>query len=277
MGSRLRFVKGHGTHNDFIVVPDLDGSLELTESAVRELCDRRGGIGADGVLRVVPTAAVAADMSNDAKWFMDYRNADGSVAEMCGNGIRVFARYLVTHGLAAAGCIPIATRAGLRQVVVDGEVVTVDMGPVEVRDVEGVTVAVDGRTFDGVSASVGNPHVVVVVEDPAEVGDLRVPPAVEPRDAFPDGTNVEFVAQRGPHAIAMRVHERGVGETHSCGTGACAAVAATANRLGERPPVVYSVNVPGGDLTVELRADGHALLTGDAVLVAEGEVLLEAK
>src|SRR3954454_12627280 len=111
----MRFVKGHGTENDFVIVPDPDGSLDLTPSLVAALCDRRAGIGADGVLRVVRSKALGRD-DLGAEWFMDYRNADGSIAEMCGNGTRVFARYLVDAGLVVPGDLPVATRAGVRAV-----------------------------------------------------------------------------------------------------------------------------------------------------------------
>src|SRR5919108_2575815 len=135
----MRFVKGHGTENDFVILPDPGGSLDLTPAMVARLCDRRAGIGADGVLRVVRTKAVlpgdgeALPGDGEAEWFMDYRNADGSVAEMCGNGIRVFARYLVRHGLAAGPEFTVATRSGPRLVRMRaGGGVTADMGSVAV-------------------------------------------------------------------------------------------------------------------------------------------------
>ncbi len=251
----VRFVKGHGTENDFVILPDPDGSLELTPELVQRLCARRTGIGGDGVLRVVPTTRVPEAAGQDATWFMDYRNADGSVAEMCGNGVRVYARYLVTEGLAQPGALRLATRGGTKEVVVDGDAITVDMG---------AAVVGDGLTIDGMPATfvdMGNPHAVVHVASVEELGELH-PERVD--------LNVEYVEDVGPGHLQMRVHERGVGETRSCGTGACAAVVATVLRHGEPRGSAYTVDVPGGRLVVTWQEDGHVLLTGPAVLVAEG-------
>ena len=231
----------------------------------RALCDRRAGIGADGVLRVERRAGEPA-------FFMDYRNADGSVAQMCGNGIRVFGRYLVDAGLAEPGPLRIGTRAGVRvlDVPAAGDV-TVDMGaPVALE----AAPAVDGRPSTAVS--MGNPHVVVELPDPAalDVLDLTEAPSVRP--ALPEGQNVEFVVRRGPRHLAMRVHERGVGETRSCGTGVCAAVvAAIARSDGAGLDEPWRVDVPGGRLAVTWTSAGPVLLSGPAVLVAHGEVETE--
>ena len=261
MTAGLHFLKGHGTENDFVVLPDLDGQLALTPELVRRLCDRRAGLGADGVLRVVPTSLEpdAAPWAGQAQWFMDYRNADGSVAEMCGNGVRVYARYLVRAGLVDAGHLRLATRGGVKEVDVPAGtgLVSVDMGPAVV----GEPVDVDGTPATFVD--MGNPHAVLPVPSVAELGELRTSRL---------DLNVEYVEDLGPTAIAMRVHERGVGETRSCGTGACAAVVATALRTGTPRGTAYDVTVPGGDLTVTWRQDGHVVLTGPAVLLAEGTV-----
>ncbi|MGZ4626222.1 MAG: diaminopimelate epimerase [Kineosporiaceae bacterium] len=269
----LRFVKGHGTENDFVLLPDPERAIDLTPRLVAALCDRRAGIGGDGVLRVVLAATdpEGAPMSDEARWFMDYRNADGSAVEMCGNGIRVFARYLVDAGLAPPGEVAIATRDGVKRVRLGatGDV-TVDMGPARFPGPDGIKVTADGRSWPATSVDMGNPHAVAFVDDLADAGPLRGAPAVDP--AFPHGVNVEFVVGRGDHHIAMRVHERGVGETRSCGTGACAAMVAAARRAGETGPASYVVDVPGGRLTVTERADGHLELTGPAVLVGEGEL-----
>ena len=256
----MRYVKGHGTENDFVVLPDPDGRLQLTDEVVRRLCDRRAGLGADGVLRVVPAALVedGAPFADEARWFMDYRNADGSVAEMCGNGVRVYARYLVDSGLSRPGRLRLATRGGIKEVDVehDGDVV-VDMGPAVI----GEDVLVDGAT--AVFVDMGNPHAVLPVSSVEALGVL---------DPDRKDLNVEYVEDLGPTAIRMRVHERGVGETRSCGTGACAAVVATSLRTGAGRDVPFTVDVPGGRLTVTWRADGHVLLAGPAVLVASGEI-----
>jgi diaminopimelate epimerase len=266
----LHFVKGHGTENDFVVLPDLDDELDLTPELVAAVCDRRAGIGADGVLRVVRAAP-----GTDARWFMDYRNADGSIAQMCGNGIRVFARYLVDHLLEPAGEFVVATRGGLR-VVRLGETgdVTVEMGRHTLPETGPLTVRVGAREWPALAVTMPNPHAVAFVSDLADAGDLLAPPRVTPPEAFPEGVNVEFVVARGPRHVAMRVHERGVGETRSCGTGACAVMVAAARRDGLARPVAYTVDVPGGRLEIAEDADGSVSMTGPAVLVAEGELLL---
>lgn len=266
----VEFVKGHGTENDFVVLPDPDGVLELTEERVRALCDRRRGLGADGVLRVTRTASVpdAPTDVNPDSWFMDYRNADGSIAEMCGNGLRLFARYLVVAGLAGQGELVVGTRTGERPVEVhdDGNV-TVDMGPAKVFGNSAATVG--GQAFDGVAVDVGNPHLVCLVDQPVADLDLTVPPGFDPV-LYPRGVNVEFVNAVGAGMLRMRVHERGVGETRSCGTGTVAAVAAVLH-LGNQSSGECIVDVPGG--RVGVRVDEHtSALTGPAVLVAKGEL-----
>ena len=279
----IPFTKGHGTENDFVVVPDPDDALELTPEAVARICARRAGVGADGVLRVVRSAAHAegAAMAGEAEWFMDYRNADGSVAEMCGNGVRVFAAYLRERGWAGDGDVAIATRGGVKiaRFEPDGQV-TVDMGewsshaPGEVAppfDGEPVVTVAD-RSWPAVRLFLPNPHAVVFVDDLAEAGDLLEPPAVTPLLAYPQGVNVEFVVDAGERHVALRVHERGSGETRSCGTGACAAAVAAARRAVDEVPSRWTVDVPGGRVHVTLREDGHVELTGPAVLLADGEL-----
>jgi diaminopimelate epimerase len=210
---------------------------------------------------------------------MDYRNADGSLAEMCGNGIRVFARYLARHRLVAAPEFTVATRSGPRRVRLNatGDV-TADMGAVAVLGPGRAVVA--GQAYSGLRVSVGNPHLACLVEDPLAAFDLSRPPGLDPRQ-FPEGGNVELVRVTGARSVAMRVHERGSGETRSCGTGAvaaAAAAAATANGHGGNGQAeegqagdTWEVTVPGGTLGVTLDA-GRAWLTGPAVIVAEGEL-----
>ena len=270
-----------------MILPDPRGERDLTPAATARLCDRRAGIGADGVLRVVRTAALPGPPpaapaetgsaragptpTGPAEWFMDYRNADGSIAEMCGNGLRVFARYLLEHGLAAGPSFAVATRSGIRQVRAepDGQI-SVDMGPATVLG-PGQAV-VGGVIRDGLRVSVGNPHLACLVDDALDKFDLAVPPGLEPAD-FPDGGNVELVRRTGPDAVSMRVHERGSGETRSCGTGAVAAAAAAAAHFSatKTVPRQWHVTVPGGELLVTLDA-GTSWLTGPAVIVAEGEL-----
>jgi len=269
----MRFVKGHGTENDFVIIPDPDNHLDLPPALVAALCDRRAGIGGDGVLRVVPAKLCpeVADQAGEADWFMDYRNADGSIAEMCGNGMRVFARYLVEAGLAVAGEFGVATRAGVRRVRLDADhagPVTVDMGPP--RILGGGSATVSGRSYDGLRVDMGNPHLACVISDPVAGLDLTRPPTFDVA-VFPGGVNVELLNPLGDHHCRMRVYERGSGETRSCGTGAVACAVAMAQAAGETTGS-WTVEVPGG--TVEVTLDGRTShLTGPAVLVAEGDTL----
>jgi diaminopimelate epimerase len=266
------YVKGHGTENDFVLVPDANGRNELTAGQVALLCDRRSGIGGDGVIRVVRTdatddpAAVAA--RGEAMWFMDYRNADGSLSEMCGNGIRVLGHFLATHAdVDPRNPLPIATRAGIKTLTFERDQITVDMGAPQVLG--DTTVTVGERSFEARNVSMGNPHAVVFVDDLAEAGSLLEAPGHD-ESTYPDGVNVEFVVRRGEHHLAMRVHERGSGETRSCGTGACAAMVAAA--LADEAPrgTSYAVDLPGGTLHIVWTEDDRILMTGPAVLTAEG-------
>ncbi|AXI81596.1 diaminopimelate epimerase [Peterkaempfera bronchialis] len=282
----LPFLKGHGTENDFVIVPDPDGLLDIGPGAVARLCDRRAGIGGDGLLHVVRSAAhpESAALAGEAEWFMDYRNADGSIAEMCGNGVRVFARYLVHAGYAEPGDLPVATRAGVRRVHIakdgpDGRPggITVDMGRAVLPGPDGIEVAVGPRRWPARNVNMGNPHAVAFVADLDHAGDLLSAPSVAPAGVYPDGVNVEFVVDRGPAHVAMRVHERGSGETRSCGTGACAVAVAAARRDGADPavtgrPAEYTVDLPGGRLLITEHPDGRVEMTGPAVIVAEGVI-----
>jgi diaminopimelate epimerase len=272
----MRVLKGHGTENDFVVVPDLDGDLDLTAGLVRALCDRHAGIGADGVLRIVrcENDPDAKDMISDASYFMDYNNADGSVAEMCGNGIRVVMRYLQAVGLVGLHAA-VATRGGVKRVWVSGDGnVTVEIGPPRIlADRPVVTAAPLPGPTPATVVEMPNPHVVVDVADLETLAalDLTRPPVVEP--ARPAGQNVEFVVRAAQRHLVMRVHERGVGETRSCGTGICAVVAAAATAAATPADgVPWRVDVPGGTCEVTWRADGEILLSGPAVLVAEIEL-----
>ncbi|MFH9659046.1 diaminopimelate epimerase [Streptomyces sp. NPDC017248] len=277
MSTRIAFLKGHGTENDFVILPDPDNALDLSPAAVAALCDRRAGLGGDGVLHVVRSAAhpEARAMAGEAEWFMDYRNGDGSVAEMCGNGVRVFARYLQHAGQLAEGDHAIATRGGVKTVHLakNGDV-TVGMGRARLPEGD-VTVSVGEHSWPARNVNMGNPHAVAFVDDLAQAGDLHSAPPVSPAAAYPDGVNVEFVVDRGPRHVALRVHERGSGETRSCGTGACAVAVAAARRDGADPavtgtPATYTVDVPGGRLVITERPDGEIEMTGPAVIVAEG-------
>ena len=277
MSETFPFLKGHGTENDFVLLPDPDGSVHgpLTPGLVAALCDRRAGIGADGVMRVIrceaydDPAAVAA--RGDAEWFMDYRNSDGSLSEMCGNGVRVFARHLADHlGVDPGRPLAVGTRAGTRLLHFEGDgQITVDMGaPALLAETK---VAVAGHSWPASHVSMGNPHAVAFVDSLQDPGPLLEAPSHDPHD-FPEGVNVEFVVRRGPRHVAMRVFERGSGETRSCGTGACAVMVAAATADGAGRGTSYRVDVPGGELRVTWTDDDRVLLTGPAVIVARGEI-----
>jgi diaminopimelate epimerase len=273
---RWSFAKGHGTENDFVLLLDREGVLALGDPEVRFLCNRHAGIGGDGLLRAV-LARNARDWNDQSAdpdlWFMDYRNSDGSVAEMCGNGLRVFARFLLDEGLASGPEFGVATRVGLRQVrVLDDGRLRVAIGPARLMDLDVTVTTSDHRSYRAVSVDVGNPHAVSFVEDLAAV-PLDHEPSWTPVEAFPAGVNREFVSLRGDRSLAMRVFERGSGETRSCGTGTVAVAAAAAARDGGlgRLPAMYRVDTPGGEVEVELRLE-ESYLTGPAVIVAHGEV-----
>jgi diaminopimelate epimerase len=276
------FLKGHGTENDFVLIPDPEGELlgAVDPALAAAVCDRRAGIGGDGLIRVVRCSAVDDPAAQNAatqgvEWFMDHRNRDGSVAEMCGNGARVFARYLDEAGLVDSSApVLIGTRAGIKQLTYEaGGSITVDMG---VPDIRGdVKITVGERTWPATHIDMGNPHAVVAVGDLSEAGVLLEQPGYD-EGAYPQGVNVEFVARIAPGRVAMRVFERGSGETRSCGTGACAAAVATAasslasHAKAPDATTTYRVDVPGGELAVTWRPDGHVQLTGPAVIVAVG-------
>ncbi len=293
----LRFAKGHGTGNDFVLVADPDGERDISPDQVALLCDRHRGIGGDGLIRAVrtvhvPEGAALLGQHPEAEWFMDYRNGDGSLSEMCGNGVRVFVHFLIDQGLAvlAAGeALTIGTRGGVKVVARTEHGYRVDMGPWEfifppqARE-RGMDSLVEAAGLDvarpALSVSMGNPHTVVALADLAELDgtNLTAAPSVTP--VPPYGTNVEFAVPAEPLVtddvgnITMRVHERGVGETLSCGTGACAAAAATRFWAGAGAPDVWAVAVPGGTVGVRFfpGPDGreHVELSGPAVIVADG-------
>ena len=278
------FAKGHGTQNDFVVLPDLDATLTLTPTAVAALCDRRRGLGADGVLRVTTAGAALAagvldrlpDGVRADDWYMDYRNADGSTAQMCGNGVRVFAHYLRASGLESRDEFVVGSLAGPRPVVLHrvdetNADISVDMGKTNLLG-PGQAV-VGGRVFSGVAIDVGNPHLACV--DPAlTVAGLAALDVAAPVDfdqaQFPDGVNVEVLTAPADGAVSMRVHERGVGETRSCGTGTVAAAVAALADTGAGTGTL-TVRVPGGEVIVTI-TDATSYLRGPSVLVARGEI-----
>jgi diaminopimelate epimerase len=268
------FAKGQGTANDFVIVKDRHAMLNPTAADVRYLCDRRLGIGGDGLLRAVKAVHVPESTASPDLWFMDYRNADGSIAELCGNGARVFVRYLLEENLVSGSVVDIATRAGLVQAVIErsGDI-TVGLGrPTRRPDV--VPVVAAGREWWGHRVDVGNPHCVIRLGADAVLDDLDLTetPLLAPAD-FPEGGNVEFVDPLAATDIRLRVWERGVGETRSCGTGVVAAAFDHLADIGDGTGACQ-VAVPGGSLAVGIGRDGQAFLTGPAVIVARGEVVL---
>lgn len=293
----LNYAKGHGTGNDFVLIADPDDLHDLTQSQVAAICDRNRGIGGDGLIRAVPSDTLPEGREilagqPLARWFMDYRNADGSLSEMCGNGVRVFVHFLVSEKLVElplGGELFIGTRGGLKSVKRVPEGYAVDMGPWEFIFPETATrggldsvVQTDGLAGPrgAVSVSMGNPHTVLAVATSGELAGLKLfaTPVVDPLP--PLGTNVEYVLpaepliKNGRGSLSMRVHERGVGETLSCGTGACAAAVATRHWAGTPEVTSWDVAVPGGDLRIEFMAGAtgreHVVLSGPAVLVGRG-------
>lgn len=275
--NELRFAKYHGTGNDFVMLEDLDDRRPLTGDLVARICDRRTGVGADGVIRVMGSSA--------ADFFMDYRNADGSLAEMCGNGIRCVGKLVYDRGLTGKTDLDVDTRDGVKHLHLDVRddvvaEVTVGMGPPAFRlgsipmtgpaDETFLTESFDlgdGRTVKASALSMGNPHLVLFVEeDPGREPVDLLGPALERDPRFPEGANVEFVHLEGDELVA-RVWERGSGETMACGTGACA-VAVAANEAG-LVSARSTVRFPGGRLRVD-RGDDDVLLTGPAVHVFDG-------
>jgi diaminopimelate epimerase len=282
------FAKGHGTQNDFVLLPDPDAKLTLTPAAVSALCDRRRGLGADGVLRVSTAGAVLAagvldrvpDGVTADDWYMDYRNADGSTAQMCGNGVRVFAHYLRASGLESRDEFVVGSLAGPRPVVLHrvdatNADVSVDMGKTNTLGSGGKAfeAIVGGRTFSGLAVDVGNPHLACV--DPTltvtalAALDVAAPVTFD-KAQFPDGVNVEVLTAPADGAVNMRVHERGVGETRSCGTGTVAAAVAALSYAGAASGTL-TVRIPGGDVVVTI-TEATSYLRGPSVLVARGEL-----
>jgi diaminopimelate epimerase len=288
----IQFTKGQGTGNDFVLYSDPEGRLPLSATQIAEICDRHFGIGADGVIRAVrsanlPEGASALAEDEAAEWFMDYYNADGSPAEMCGNGIRVYVRYLLETGLTElpdGDTLAIGTRSGVRDVQRNLTGFQVDLGHWDLAGGEPLVRAKELPVArPGLGIDMGNPHVVVAVADEAELNaaDLSYIPHIEPSPE--NGANVEFVVPQEPLVkdgvgrIRMRVHERGSGETLSCGTGAAAAALAVRYWAGDGAPNQWRVDVPGGTVGVRMFAteDGeHVALSGPAELVFTGTLEL---
>ncbi|GAA1846024.1 diaminopimelate epimerase [Brevibacterium marinum] len=313
------FIKGHGTQNDFVLLADDDGDLEIHPETVALLADRRAGLGGDGVIRIVRSAKSGIPGADEqaeagAEWFMDYYNHDGSLSEMCGNGVRVFAHVLATTGRVPTDAkeIRVGTRDGVKTVntvlnpalgTQTGDATsgrrrqtpgsaedawyTIDMGDWSLDDGDDVIVSTSGIEVPrpGMRVDTGNPHTVVALAEGTELdgAELREAPVLDP--VPPQGSNVEYIVMEparsdvagGEGALRMRVFERGVGETRSCGTGACAAAIAAHHWAGRASPLQWRVDVPGGQLRVGITPNeegtrGSVTLSGPAVLVAEGTI-----
>lgn len=282
----IQFTKGQGTGNDFVLVLDEVGQMQFSQEEVRAICDRHFGVGADGFILVRPTqGSEVADLlaeEPEARWFMDYRNADGSKAEMCGNGIRVFARYLLDNKLASlsdGSTLPVATRDGIKDLTATVSGFAVDLGSFSLSEDE-VLVRTSGLRVarPGLSVSLGNPHVVVALANLAELEnlDLGKQPELEPEP--PQGANVEFVVldepliSEGVAGLTMRVFERGVGETLSCGTGVAAAALAIRHWAGGEQNH-WRVRVPGGEVAVRMyptEEGEHVAISGPAEISFTG-------
>jgi len=285
----IAFTKGHGTGNDFVLVLDAEGELSLSSKQIAKICDRRFGIGADGFIRVVkssklPEGQEILAVEPTAIWFMDYYNSDGSAAEMCGNGIRVFARYLLDRGLAkieGGSTLAVGTRSGVKDLTQGSNGFAVDLGRWKLTNeftvvAKGIEVARPGQGIE-----IGNPHIVVALSSDAELKQLKLfeAPIVEPAPV--NGANVEFVVPNEPMIkdgvgyFSFRVHERGVGETLSCGTGIAAAALATRFWAGASAPNQWQVQALGGVVAVRMFAteDGeHVSISGPAELTFDGEI-----
>ncbi|WP_166985095.1 diaminopimelate epimerase [Canibacter zhoujuaniae] len=293
MSITLQFAKAHGTGNDFVLYTDADGANQLSPEQIAFLCDRRFGVGGDGLIRAVrtrnlPEAKELAAAHPEAEWFMDYYNADGSTAQMCGNGVRAYVHYLLTEGLIdpeRRETIAIGTRAGVKDVLVGRGGYSVDLGRWRLDGSAEVTTQCETVARPTLGINLGNPHAVAAVPDKNVLNslDLTKAPALNPAPA--EGANVEFVApdeqliKDGVGQISMRVFERGVGETLSCGTGAVAAALAFRQWGGSEMPNNWRVGVPGGVLAVRMfptEEGEHVSLSGPAEIVYRGEITLPA-
>lgn len=259
MNSKLQYTKGNGTKNDFVIIEDFSENIEISPKQIQLICNRKTGIGADGILKVV---------KKDNSYFMDYRNSDGTLAEMCGNGARVFALYLITKKLVNTNNFSILTRAGNIEINYKNEnEISVSMDKAVLRKNK-VNITNNNRVYEGIGVDAPNPHAVVFVDDLTEIGELNTSPSILPLEEFINGANVEFVKKFSDGHAAMRVFERGSGETLSCGTGACA-VAAVLKELSTSKIQKFQIDVQGGTLFIEFVND-KMIMTGPAVIEKSG-------
>jgi len=275
----MKFEKWHGIGNDFVMVADLRDEITLEAEQVKGICDRRFGVGADGVIRVAPG-------SDGADLLMDYVNSDGSLGEMCGNGIRCLALFARERGLTDKDELAVSTRAGLKTVTIIGDGrVRVDMGapifepsavPIdwEGPDALHAKLELESEVVEAAVLSMGNPHAVLFVDEPASAPVTTLGPVIERLDVFPSGTNVEWARVDSRDHVTMTVWERGSGQTLACGTGACAV--AVASKLVADAGDRVTVSLPGGDLEIEwagsLEEEAPVFMTGPAQRSFTGEL-----
>ena len=274
----MRFQKWHGIGNDFVMVADPHNQVSLEPEQVKRICDRRFGVGADGVIRVT--------FDTDVDLVMDYRNSDGTLGEMCGNGIRCLALFAKEEGLVHKDELRVKTGAGIKTVTILGDGrVRVDMGapifePAKVPvkwdgpDALHTKLEIEPEVIEATVLSIGNPHAVLFVDDPVSAPVTSLGPVIEKLDVFPNGANVEWARVDSPDHVTMTVWERGSGRTLACGTGACAV--AVAARLVRDADEKITVSLPGGDLEVEwsgsLDDEQAIFMTGPAEKSFDGEL-----
>jgi len=274
----------HGALNDFVVFHDFDETINLSSAQVRLICHRRAGVGADGIIII--------RKSSVADFFMDYVNADGSLAEMCGNGIRCLAKYVYDNGFTTKTVLPVETRAGVKTLELfpdsNGKIlrVRVDMGKpifdpeqipanihIDNTPIIDYPVDADGRIFPAVILSMGNPHCVIITDEDLDSLVRGFGPLIEKHPLFPAKSNVEFIRIVDRGRIVMRVWERGSGETPACGTGACAAMVAAA--LKGRVGASALVKLPGGSLEIEWKGVTYpVVMTGEAIIAYNGTITI---
>jgi diaminopimelate epimerase len=278
----MQFSKWHGQGNDFVIVNGFQEKLNDYRQAAIAVCDRHFGIGADGLVILLPAATADADFK------IRIFNSDGSEAEMCGNATRCIARYVYENGLTEKTSLTLETLAGYikPEIVFEaGQIKTicVDMGEPRLQrseipmagpdDLQAVNIPLEaaGGTYGITCVSMGNPHCVIFVDDITAVDLSAIGPGIETHSLFPRKTNVEFVQVLSSDKVRMRVWERGAGVTLACGTGASATLVASV--LNGKTDRAITVNLDGGDLFVEWRDDNHIYMSGPAIEVFRGSYL----
>lgn len=259
----IEFYKYHGAGNDFIMIDNLSGNFSVRGEEVKLLCDRHFGIGADGLILL--------ESSNQADCFMNYYNADGTKAEMCGNGLRCAAKFFLEQSKVDLKELSIDTRSGIKKVISNADdTLSVNMGtPVfSHKDFPDTSLVLEGITFNFVS--MGNPHAVGFVKNVSEINISAIGPKIEQDPHFPNKINVELVEKVSDENFKVKVWERGSGATLACGSGACAVYAVLKKQNSNVANV--TLEFPGGDLHLSENQEGEIILRGEAVRVFKGEI-----